>query len=240
MAMHATSGGNSAAGLSIFPFAAFEMFQQRSDLFDSVFSYFGQTETRLTLNRQATLGDCVYVSGSYFGALGIRASAGRVLADDDDRFGAPPVAMISAGFAQQWYGSPADAVGKAVSVNGASFTVVGVTPAGFFGVNPVWTPEIYVPLHSYPITQPQGPEDNRFTAESMYWLDVMARLKPGVTREQTQAALDPVFAEYFRKYSGETPEKARMIVLEGAGGLDSLQLRYSRILFMMVIISRTI
>jgi len=139
MSVHITSGGSYDGSYSVFPYPAFEVFHARSDLFTSLFGYHGQPETRLIVNRQATLGDCVYVSGEFFGGLAVAPNRGRALTGDDDRFGSSPVAMVSPGFAQQWYGSSNDALGKIVGVNGVSFTVVGITPPGFFGVNPEWS-----------------------------------------------------------------------------------------------------
>ncbi len=236
ISMHITSGGSYGGSLSVFPYPAFELFKARSDLFTSVFGYEGERESRLTVNREATLGDCVYVSGDYFRGLGIVGNTGRMLTDDDDRLGTPLVSVISAGFAQQRYGSPSAAIGNTVAVNGLSFTIVGITPPGFFGVNPEWSPQVYLPLHSYLLTQParRTGDGKLFLEKSGYWLDVMARLKPGVTRQRAQAALDPVFAEYFRQSSGDTPQKARMLVMGGAGGLDSLRHRYSKPLFVLI------
>jgi macrolide transport system ATP-binding/permease protein len=232
-----TSGGSRGGIYSVFPYPAFEMFQARSELFSSLFAYKGQKETRLIVNRDATLGDCVYVSGDYFPGLGTQASVGRVLTGDDDQPGAPPAALISTGFAQQWYGDPTGALGKTVGINGQSFTIVGITPPGFFGVNPEWSPDVYLPLHSYLSTQPArfSRDGKLFSQTTTYFLDVMGRLKPGVTREQAQAALNPAFAEFFRENSGDTPEKARMVVMAGAGGLDSLRLRYSKPLYVLMV-----
>jgi macrolide transport system ATP-binding/permease protein len=235
MSMSSTSGGNSAAGYSIFPYPIFELFRARADLFTDVFAYHGRPDTRITVNGIASLGDSVYVSGDYFRGLGIAASAGRGLTSEDEKPGAPPVAVISAGFAQNWYGRASDAVGKSVAVNGVNLTVIGVAPPEFFGVNPASSPEVYLPLHSFVLTQPASlTRDGGIFEPGVYWLEIMARLKPGVSREQAQSALDPVFAAYFLEYSGGAPEKARMLVLEGAGGLDSLRLRYSRPLFVLL------
>jgi hypothetical protein len=127
MSNHITSGGSFDGNYSVFPYPAFEMFEQRSDLFAATFAYHGQPEARLTVNGAATLGDSVYVSGGFFAGLGASPAFGRALTSEDDRLGAPSVAVVSAGFAQQSYGSASGALGKIVGVNGQSFTVVGVT-----------------------------------------------------------------------------------------------------------------
>jgi MacB-like periplasmic core domain len=236
MSNHITSGGSFDGNYSVFPYPAFEMFEQRSDLFAATFAYHGQPEARLTVNGAATLGDSVYVSGGFFAGLGASPAFGRALTPEDDRLGAPSVAVVSAGFAQQSYGSASSTLGKTVGVNGRCFTVVGVTAPDFFGVNPEWTPKVYLPLHSYLQTQASRfTEDGKLLSDTAsYWLDVMARLQPGVTRERAQAALDPAFAEYFKLYSGTTHEKPRMLVMDGARGLDSLRHRYSQPLYVLM------
>lgn len=236
MSMHTRTGGAQGNNFAIFSYPAYELFRQRTDLFESLFAYHAHPDTRFTMNQSAVLGDCLWVTGNYFAGLSVSARAGRSLTQDDDREGAPPVAVVSASFAQEWFGSLSDAVGKLLTVNGVSFTVVGVTPPGFFGAAPEITPEVYVPLHTYMMTQPARLAKSGgkpVTETALYWLNLMGRLKPGVTHRQVESALTPVFAEYFRVNNGGE-EKARMIVLEGAGGLDSLRIRYSKPLFVLM------
>jgi putative ABC transport system permease protein len=71
------------------------------------------------------------VSADIFNLLGARPSAGRLLVPDDDRPGAPRVVVLSAGLWQRSFGGRQDAIGQTVSINGQSYTVVGVLPAGF-------------------------------------------------------------------------------------------------------------
>jgi predicted permease len=233
---HITSGGSYDGMLSAFPFPAFELFEKRTDLFDGTFAYHGQPEARITLNGGSMLGDTDYVSGAYFSTLGTKAALGRTLQSEDEQPGAPPVADISVGLARQWFGDEQQALGKTVGVNGVNFTIVGITPRDFFGANPERSSLVYLPLHSYVLTQPlRYTENGKIFAESTtYWLDVMVRLKPSVTRERAQAALNPAFAEYFRESSGDTPQKARMLVMDGARGLDSLRHDYAQPLYVLM------
>ncbi len=238
MHFHVTSHGSFDGVISAFPWQAFEIFEKRTDLFDGVFAYHGQPEARVTLNGGSMLSDTDYVSGAYFPTLGVKAILGRTLQPEDDLPGAPSVADVSLGLARQWFGDERQALGKTVGINGVSFTIIGVTPRDFFGVNPERSTSVFLPLHSYLLTQPRRYTEGGqlFSHASSYWLDTMVRLKPGVTREQAQAALDPVFAEYFRQFSGDTPEKARMVVREGAGGLDSLRHQYAKPLYVLMAI----
>jgi len=88
-----------------------------------------------------------YVSGNYFTMFGISAYAGRVLTPSDDQAGAPPVAVMSYRLWQQKYGSDPSVIGSVFNLSDKPFTVVGITPPGFFGDtlrdNP---PDFFLPL----------------------------------------------------------------------------------------------
>src|SRR5207248_6376539 len=74
-----------------------------------------------------------FVSGNYFAMFGVSAYAGRVLTVADDQAGASPVAMMSYRMWQQKYGLDPSVIGGAFNLNNKAFTVVGVTPPGFYG-----------------------------------------------------------------------------------------------------------
>jgi hypothetical protein len=85
------------------------------------------------------------VSGGFFGGLGVYPAAGRLILEDDDRFGAPPVAVISYAYWQRRFGSSPSAVGQSILVDGTPFTIAGVSPPDFFGVDPGFAPELMIP-----------------------------------------------------------------------------------------------
>ncbi len=97
----------------IFPFAALELFQKQSSIFSSVFGHYqsGQAqELNFVVKGQADLTNGWTVSGNYFSALGIAPVAGRLIHPDDDRPGAPPVAVVSYGLSQRRFGGAPNAV----------------------------------------------------------------------------------------------------------------------------------
>ena len=75
-------------------------------------------------------------------------AAGRLIQDDDDRAGAAPVAVLSAGYSQRRFGDAGNAIGQAILINSVPFTVIGVAPAEFFGVDPAAAPQIYFPMRA--------------------------------------------------------------------------------------------
>ena len=117
-----------------------------------------------------------FVSGNYFSTFGIGAFAGRTLIPSDDQASSAPVAMLSYRAWQQQYGSDPSIVGSTMILDGHPFTVIGITPPGFFGEtlrsNP---PEIWVPLQQEPLFRGANALLHRFPA----WLRVIGRLRPG-------------------------------------------------------------
>src|SRR5712692_3708345 len=115
------------------------------------------------------------VSGNYFPLLGVRSAIGRLLAPDDDRGeGAHPVCALSYGYWQRAFGSDRSVVGRAVQINGQSFTIVGVTAPEFQGFDLGQQSEIYVPLAMHRLFEPAA---TRLDNKEISWLDLIGRLK---------------------------------------------------------------
>ncbi len=127
-----------------------------------------------------------FVSGNYFSTFGIGAVAGRTIVPADDQSSAPPVAMLSYRAWQQQYGSDPTIVGSSMSLDGHPFTVVGVTPPGFFGEtlrsNP---PDVWIPLQQEPLLHGNNALLHKFPA----WLRVIGRLRPGASATALPARL---------------------------------------------------
>jgi macrolide transport system ATP-binding/permease protein len=123
------SGGIEAR---IFPFAAYERLQEASaPVLSSVFAHKAAQRFNVLIRNQAELTAAEYVTGNFFGGLGISPAAGRLIVIDDDRVGAPGVAVVSHGYGERRFGSAANAVGQQILINNLPFTVVGVTPPEF-------------------------------------------------------------------------------------------------------------
>ncbi len=120
-----------------------------------------------------------YVTGNYFSMLGVRAFGGRVLSPDDDRPGAPPVAVLSHRVWQTSYAGDTSVVGSTFVVEGHPFTVIGVAPPGFFGEtlrsDP---PDIWIPVQQEPLIDGEGELLHQSVPA---WLRAMGRLRPGAS-----------------------------------------------------------
>ena len=173
------------------------------------------------------------VSGNYFSVLGVNAILGRTLSPEDDRPGARPAAVISYGYWKSEFGGDPSAVGKVADLNGTPFTIVGVTPPEFFGERVRKSPDFWLPI----ATQPQVMlHDSYLNDSGVYWLNLMGRLKPGVTRQQAQAAATVQLRQFLTDLMGshisdtDRKEIAKSYVELGSGGpgISGLRLNYSQ------------
>jgi macrolide transport system ATP-binding/permease protein len=221
---------------TIFPFPAFERLQQVSEpVLSSLFAYYRAGNLNVMVKGAAELATGEYVSGDFFQGLAVSPAAGRLLLRGDDRAGAPPVAVISMGYSQRRFGGPANATGQPILINNVAFTVVGVTPSEFFGVDPASVPHVYLPMHASHLFVSDA--SRRYIDPNYYWLEMMGRLRPGIGLAQAQAALAAPFAQWVASTPTNDRERANLPVLrlgEGAGGLDTLRRQYSKPLYVLL------
>jgi macrolide transport system ATP-binding/permease protein len=225
----------------VFPYLAFELLAKTDSVFSSVFSYhWAFDQLNVKVHGQADLAGLEFVSGNYFRGLGVPAAAGRLLLADDDRVGAPAVAVISYAYSRKRFGAPSQAVGNSVLVNSIPFTLVGVAAPEFFGVDPAVSPDVYLPLHANLLLEPPDPMvsvGQRYLDPHFYWVGVMARLRPGVSMGQAQATLGPMFHEWVLTTASNDQEKANLPALvtrKGGGGVDTLRRKYSKPLYVLL------
>lgn len=220
----------------IFPYSAFEMFRKESPVFSTVFAYYDGRSHNLSVGGQAISTRTEFVSGEYFNGLGVTAAAGRLIASDDDRVGAAAVAVISYAASQRRFGSAANAIGQSVLVDSIPFTVVGVTPPGFFGVDPASPLDLYLPLRTNLLVD--GADAQRaYTDQNHYWLEMMGRLRPGVTVAQAQAVLGPRFRDWVTTTATSDGERAKLptfVAAPGAAGLGGLRREYAKPLYVLL------
>jgi predicted permease len=125
------------------------------------------------------------VSDNYFQLLGVRPALGRMLASGDEN-----VAVISHRFWKRRFGGDPGTVGRTASLNGVAFTIVGVTPAHFFGAEVGSAPDIFIPLAMCDRLQSGAP---RLPMINNFWLNLMGRLHPGVTLQQAAAEAELLY-----------------------------------------------
>ena len=220
----------------IFPFAAYQRLQEVSaPVLSSLFAHKQATRFNVLIRGQAELSDAEFITGSFFGGLGVAPAAGRLIVEGDDRLGAPSVAVVSHGYGARRFGSAVNAVGEEILINNLPFTIIGVAPPEFFGVDPGSAPGLYLPMQSEILFDPDAAR--KYQNSNYYWVEMMGRLQPGVSLDQAQAALAATFAAWVAPTAANDAQRANLPglhIVEGAGGLDTLRRRYSRPLYVLL------
>jgi predicted permease len=224
----------------IFPYPAFELLQKNAASFSDLFAYYKTDRLNVIAKGQAIVDRGEYVSGDYFRGLEVPPAAGRLISTDDDQAGSAAVAVASFGFSQRHFGDPANTTGQTIVVNNVPVTIIGVTAPEFFGVDPGASPSLYFPIHlnvALEGIKPWGFKPARYLDQNSYWLEIMARLRPGVTMAHAQAVLAPRFHQWVETTATKDVERANLpelVLQEGAGGLDALRRHYSRPLYILL------
>jgi macrolide transport system ATP-binding/permease protein len=220
----------------IFPYAAFEALREENSVFSTLFGYFDGHAKNLAIRGQAMSASTEYVTGEYFRGLAVSPAAGRLIGSEDDRPGAPPVAVVSFATSQNRFGGPSNAIGQSILVDNMPFTVIGVAPPEFFGVDPAAVPDVYLPMHTTVLIEGAGAA-RVFGDRNFYWMEMMGRLRPGVTMAQAQAVLAPRFRQWVETTATTEGERAKLPALmlnPGAAGLGSLRREYSKPLYVLL------
>src|SRR5450755_1102154 len=139
------------------------------------------------------------VSGSFFSTMQVQPALGRDFRlEEDEAPGKYPVAIISYALWGRVFANDKNVVGKLVKLNGKSFTIIGVAPKSFTGVDLFFRPDIYVPTMMTGGLTVDG--NDVLTHRSFRGFEMMARLKPGVTVAQAQAEMDGIMGDLDRTY----------------------------------------
>jgi predicted permease len=229
----------------IFSFAAWEYFRDHNEAFaglcafrqgsdDLMMHVLGSSESGPKEQANGHL-----VSGNYFAVLGVQATIGRMLTAEDDALTAPAVSVISYNFWRRRFHLDSSVIGKLVDLNGTVFTIVGVAPREFFGERVRTPPDFWLPL----TRQPQVLQRESWLAQrDRYWLNLIGRLKPSVTLQRAQGALNIQLQQFYMAQAGanvspERLQKLRQAHIElkpGARGISVMRTLYSEPLHVLM------
>ena len=221
VAVHATAPGRQLDSVS-YPDYADIRDQSRTLQSVAAFTTFpaGISATREALP-QMTLG--YMVSGNFFSGLGIEIPIGRGFHEDEDRNESKDnlVAVISHSFWERNYGSDPNVVGRTLRLNGAEFTVIGVTSQEFSGPEAYIMPDVYVPVHAYRQAAPMITEADFLTSRKRKPLSIFARMKPGVSVKNSQAELTTIARALAAQYPDSNRERTITVLTFAADRIEN-------------------
>jgi putative ABC transport system permease protein len=127
---------------------------------------------------------------NFFATLGVKPAMGRAFVDGEDASDGPHVVMLTYGYWRSDFGGDPRAVGRTITLDNKPATIVGVLPRDFQ----------FAPSNDFPLWVPMHPSQDLLTRRSLRWMNVFARLSPGVTMAQAQAEMNGITAQLAREY----------------------------------------
>jgi predicted permease len=208
-------------GGNIISYDAFRQIQEKNTVLDG---FVADVSPSIVFSNGASIEDVNsrVVSGNFFETLGVNPAVGRVLTPDDDRANATPVCVIGYGFWVRRFAADPAVVGRKVLLNKRPFTVIGVTPKQFFGMDLFEPVDFIVPMTQMPET----------------FVRTFGRLKRGVSMRQAQASLDVLYHQVelgTYRYSDHVRIPDIKVRLQPGGrGVYILRARYENPLLMLM------
>ena len=213
---HGMSNGSEGGERGLLAYSEFEYLRDHQEVFSGIFaadSTLAQLDVNIANSSNGSAAGSVsgspatqesarirMASGDYFSTLGVRPVMGRVFGPEvDGTRNSYPVAVISHAFWRQRFGADPQVLGRKIEIHHTSFEIIGVTPPGFFGETVGEAADIWVPMTMQEAIYPGDDLLTAFpsgTIDQRMWLQVMARLKPGVSLAQANANLNVVFPGY--------------------------------------------
>jgi len=212
-------------------------------IFDGAFAW-SSPRFDLASGGESEYANGIWASGRFFEVLGVPAILGRTFTEADDRRGGGPdgpVAVISYAFWQRRFGGAADVIGRAVTLDRVSFTIIGVTGPGFFGPDVGRSYDVAIPIGTEPLLRP---DRSALDQRSWWWLNIMARLKPGQGVDAATAALrgvqpqirEATLPERWRPQDLAEYLKEGLTLAPAATGRSSLRRRYEQPLLAIMVV----
>jgi len=230
---------------SSFSYEVVETLRSRSQNLAGVAAFvptgFRKDSLTVTHRGRTTTADGDMVSGNYLSLLGVAPLAGRTIVDADLAAGAPNVAVISHRYWKREFGGELSAVGREISLNRIPFTVIGIAPPEFFGVDPAHPADMWVPLRNVPGLQPWGMQlvsgKSVWQDRRWWWCLMIGRLKPGQTSEQALAETNTLFQSSIT--AGVVPppradQVPSVVFTPASRGLDLIRSNLSQTMYILM------
>jgi predicted permease len=176
-----------------FTYPVYQQLRRENHVLDEIFAFKENIQANATIDGSAQAVHLELVSGNLYQEMGVRTMLGRPILPSDDRVpGTGAVATISEGLWERAFGKAPDAIGKVITVNMTSVTIIGVNPRAFTGAKSVQSSaDIFMPLSMLPLVKGElGDSGPLLSNSNIWWVQLMAREKLGVPLEQAQAALN--------------------------------------------------
>ncbi len=215
-------------------------YQVQNAVFESLAGY---TSPRVVTHQEGGASEVLFaelVTGNYFRTLGLAPSTGRFFVPEEDAPAGPAVAVINYATWQTRFGGTPDILGRTLRLNDVVFTVIGVAPRGFIGVNAIFGPDFWLPAATAERVWPAQMRNALHERGQAAFLAV-GRYRPHITQAQAQANFSTIASALAREYPGTNEghtvavRPIRDALLATAGGGTSGQIVFAGVALLVVV-----
>lgn len=234
------TAGSYSSREQAFTYAQMEAVRQHKEAFSDMLTFW-PTRFNLSAGGRSRYAEGLLVSSNYLDVLGVKPIAGRGIPAEDDKVAcSSATALLSYGFWQREFGGNLNAIGKTINLDGHRFSIGGITPASFFGVEPGQRFDVMLPLCADNVFAKDG--KGRAFNKIAFWLTPIIRLKPGWSAERASSYIDNLSPAIFRdtlptEYRpGEAKSylKNRFKIVSASAGVSSLRGEYENPLWILM------
>jgi predicted permease len=235
--MSPVAGGGTR--IASFTYPIYQQLRKQNQVLDEIFAFKENIQANATIDGAAQAVRLELVSGNLYEQMGVRPVLGRpILPSDDQAPGAGAVATISEGLWERAFGRSPDVVGKVITVNMTPVTVIGVNPRAFTGAMSVQSSaDIFMPLSMIPVVKGElGASGPLLASPTLWWVQLMAREKPGVPVEQAKAALNVALsaAIHATMTVAKDDTMPRLDVEDGSRGLNFMGKQFAQPMYVLL------
>ena len=211
-----------------FPYPLYRFLRESDEVFADVLASASMGPT-IEIDGAAERVKGELVSGNYFDVLGVTSHLGR-LTTLEDELAAADVIVLDYGYWQSRFGGDRAVIGRSIRLNRRPMTVIGVSAPTFHGIEPGATVSVRVPIT---LQAAMHGGSSRLESAQQWWLQIMGRLRPGVSHRQ---ATD-VLARQYQSFHASLPDRGdwpqRLVLLDGSQGRRTIRLRFEQPLMIL-------
>ncbi len=221
--------------ITSFSYPVYEQLRQQNRVLEDIFAFKDEADDRNDREKAEAV-TTEMVSGNYYRALEVHPVLGRPIVETDDAaVGSGPVLVISYGYWSRRFSRSPDVIGRKIEVNSTPMTIIGVNPPAFTGTYETQnSPDIFLPFSMQPIVAPKF-NSSLLTDRNLWWVMMMGRLKPGVSAQAAQAALNVNLNAAIRSTMvvGENDEIPNLLLGDGSRGQNEAAGRYGKPIYVL-------
>jgi predicted permease len=230
---------NGSVTSTSFSYPVYEHLRSHNHTLNDLFAFKSLGRMNATVDDSAEVIQGEMVSGNYYQQLQVQPQLGRAIQEYDDREGVPPVVLISDGYWTRRFGRSRSVIGKTIRLNLADVIIIGVNPRGFTGAKSVQSsesPDIFVPFSAQPLVIPRARDGSLLKSTKFWWMQIMARRKPGIQDSAAAAELDVALKDAVRATMNPKAEEAlpNLRVGDGSRGMNEIGRTFAQPMYVLM------